>query len=151
LSKLGVWLAAPVPVMVLLGAFVLYGGLVVLTYWFIWVLLAGYLVFLIHHGRSEVTTAGTDWVRSNRHWVRTYELTSIRCEPRGGGSSFALVLKDRERRVELPLHVVQANKELWDLVYLGMRYSVANGAETNRSARATFPDFASDAPHHNDH
>ncbi|MEV4643639.1 hypothetical protein [Saccharopolyspora sp. NPDC049357] len=74
--------------------------------------------------------------------MRIYELTSINYVGRGSGTSFAVVLKDRERSVELPLHIVQANKQLWDLVYLGMRYSATNGAEVNRAMRSQFPDPA---------
>ncbi|MEV0701174.1 hypothetical protein AB0I53_25155 [Saccharopolyspora sp. NPDC050389] len=144
-SKLGVWLSAPVPIVIVLVLAVLYGGLVVLTYWFIWVLMAAYFIFLVYTGRSDALAAGADWVRFNKYWVRTYELTSIRYVGRGSGTSFALELSDSERRVELPLHVVQSNRRLWDLVYLGMRYSAASGAQVNRAMRSQFPELSTGA------
>lgn len=149
LSKRNVWLGAPIPIVILLALAVLHSGFVALTYWFVWAIAAVYLAYLIYTVRSDVLTAGAEWVRLNRAWVKTYELTSMNYVGRGSGSSFAVVLKDRERSVELPLHIAQANKQLWDLVYLGMRYSAANGAEANRAMRSQFPDLAPSAPRQN--
>lgn len=141
-SRLSVWLTAPVPVVVIVVALVLHSGIHALGYWQIWLLLAGYFAFLIYASRSEVVTAGADWVRFRRHWVRTYELTSIRLVARGA-NGHDLVLEDRDgRAVGAKPYLFQANRRLWDLVHLGMRHSAANGAEVNRPARGTYPEVA---------
>lgn len=135
-----VWLSAPAPIVILLIALIAYGGLEILTYWPLWILLGGYLAFLAYKGRSDVLTAGAAWVQFNGEWVRTYELTHIRYRPLGQ-IEFELVLQDRDNSVGIPINIIQCNKRLWDYVYLGMRYSANNGAELTRAIRSQFPEL----------
>ena len=140
-SRAAVWLTAPVLVAVILIALVLHSGFIALTYWPIWLLLGAYFVFTVYSGRAEVVTAGADWVmKFGRHWVNTYELTSIQYKSRGA-NGFELVLIDGDRKVSLKPYLVQANRKLWNYVYLGMRHSAANGAEVDRAARSFFPEL----------
>ncbi|GAA2784938.1 hypothetical protein [Saccharopolyspora taberi] len=137
------WLSAPAPVLILLIGAVWHSGFVALTYWFVWVIVAAVFAFTVYVGRATVVTAGSDWVRCNGAAVRTYELISIRYAARGMGG-VDLVLTDRTGSVVIPLSHLQANKRLWGYVYLGMRYSAANGAKLDRTTRAQFPELVSD-------
>lgn len=146
-SRLAAWLTAPVPVVVILAALVVPSGFHALTYWPIWLLLAAYFAFLVYASRSEVLTAGADWMKFRKRWVRTYELTSIRLVPRGA-NGHELILEDSDgRAVGITPYLLQANRRLWDLVYLGMRYSAANGANIDRTARGAFPEVAAASLH----
>jgi len=78
-------------------------------------------------------SAGADWYKYGRRYVKTYELTSVKVK--GTPGSWALDLRDAEgRKVWTQLWRIQQNPRLWDLVYNGIRHSVCNGAETNRRA-----------------
>ncbi|CAM00080.1 hypothetical protein SACE_0739 [Saccharopolyspora erythraea NRRL 2338] len=142
-SRLSAWLTSLVPSAVLLVAGMLHSGVMwTLTFWPTWLFVGGLYAFNVYAWRSEVVTAGADWVRFRRHWVCTYELTSIRLVARGA-NGHDLVLEDRDgRAVGAKPYLFQANRRLWDLVYLGMRHSAANGAEVNRPARGTYPEVA---------
>ncbi len=142
-----IWLAAPVPIVFLLTAGIWYSGFAILSRWFTWIFLVSYLLFVGYTGRSDVVSAGADWVRFNRRWVRTYELTRVRYLPVGQGFSCELVLADNERSVTIPVKFLQANKQLWNYVYLGIRHSAANGAELTHTARSHFPELTSEQAH----
>lgn len=141
-----VWLSAPVPPLVLLVIFVATTGLVALTYWFTWVILIAYFAFLVYKGRSDVLTAGADWVQYRRTWVRTYELVRIHYTPAAQGMRHDVVLDETNHGMVVPIEVLQSNKQLWNYVHLGMRHSVANGAQVTRSARNQFPELHADEP-----
>ncbi|WP_263251669.1 hypothetical protein [Saccharopolyspora rosea] len=127
---------------VILIALVVHSGFHALSCWPIWLVLAAYLAFLVYASRSEVLTAGADWMKFRRRWVPTYELTSIQLVPRGA-NGHELILEDSHgRAVGITPYLLQANRRLWDLVYLGMRYSAANGATIDRTARGAFPEVA---------
>ncbi|MFD0918186.1 hypothetical protein ACFQ16_00370 [Saccharopolyspora rosea] len=145
-SKRSVWLSAPIPIVLLLVVFILDSGFEALTYWFTWAILIPYFAFLVYKGRSDVLTAGADWVQFKGHWVRTYELISVKYAVRGQGLSHEVVLTDRNGGIGIPLRLIQSNPRLWDYVYLGIRHSVANGAKTNAALRNAFPELATDAP-----
>ncbi|QGK68979.1 hypothetical protein GIY23_04995 [Allosaccharopolyspora coralli] len=138
--KLASWLTALAPPFVLAVALYLYGGLWALSLWPNWVLIGGLFVYLVYASRAEVVTAGADWLKIGKHWVKTYELTGIEYQPRGM-NGYELVLSDETRTVRFTPRLIQANRKIWDLVHLGMRYSVANGAELNNDARAAFPEI----------
>lgn len=77
--------------------------------------------------------AGADWLRVNRKWVDTYTLTRI--ELRGVWFGWMLRLKDSEgRRLRTYMTDLEANRELWALVYNGMLHSAFHGATVNNTA-----------------
>jgi hypothetical protein len=132
----------PIPAAIVLIAGIWRSGFDALTDWVLWVFVIPVYAWSVYVGRANVVSAGTDWVMCRKYWVRTYELTSIRLVSRGVNGA-ALRLADSERSVDMPLSLVQSNRELWNYVYLGMRYSAANGAEVNRAARNTYPELPS--------
>ncbi|MHA6798713.1 hypothetical protein [Bounagaea algeriensis] len=89
--------------------------------------------------RGTYLAAGADWFQSRRHWVRTYELTSIKYTTKPGG--FSVLLQDGQGgRAGCDLHELQSNPALWDLVYNGILHSVASGEVTaNFAARRHLP------------
>ncbi|MQA11085.1 MAG: hypothetical protein GEU98_21515 [Pseudonocardiaceae bacterium] len=84
--------------------------------------------------RRTVITAGADWLMA-RNWVRTYELGAIRLDSRP--KITRLTLQDTSgRQVRVELADLCGNSKLWDLVYNGIRHSVAGGdVEVNEPAR----------------
>ncbi|MPZ01104.1 MAG: hypothetical protein GEU97_24695 [Actinophytocola sp.] len=84
--------------------------------------------------RRTMITAGGDWLMA-RHWVRTYQLGAIRLDERARVPR--LLLQDTDgRRVRVELADLCGNTKLWDLVYNGIRHSLAVGdVEVNDPAR----------------
>ena len=94
----------------------------------------------------SLITAGADWVAAGvgrkAYRARLYELTQI-----GIGPSIGYDGGDNSGRTNLNLYdahgggaaldtaLLETNPELWALVYNGIRYSVAHGAEISRAAR----------------
>ena len=77
--------------------------------------------------------AGADWLRVNRKWVDTYALTRI--ELRGVWFGWMLRLKDTEgRHLRTYMTDLEANRDLWALVYNGMLHSAFHGATVNNTA-----------------
>lgn len=145
-SEIAVWLTAPVVPLVLLLIAIWHSGLIALTYWFTWVFLIISYLISVFQGRRSVLTAGSDWVRYRKTWVRTYELIRIHYTPAAQGMRHDVVLDESSHGVVIPIEVLQSNKQLWDYVHLGMRHSVANGAKVTRSARNQFPELRADEP-----
>ncbi|MFD0919055.1 hypothetical protein ACFQ16_04790 [Saccharopolyspora rosea] len=150
-SRLASWLGGLVPAGAIFVAGIWHSGLPAVTSWALWVFVVAAYAFGFYASRRDVVTAGSDWLRYSKHWVRTYELTSIRLVPRGA-NGHELVLEDAEgRAVGITPRLLQANRRLWDLVYLGMRYSAANGANIDRTARGAFPEVAAASPRDQKH
>jgi hypothetical protein len=63
-----------------------------------------------------------------------YELHSISVRDSARGLSLRLVSQDK-RRLTLPFGLLEANQQLWDLVYNGIRHSEAAGAEIDARTR----------------
>jgi hypothetical protein len=63
-----------------------------------------------------------------------YELRSIRATDSSRGLALRLVGPDRQR-LTLPFGMLEANQQLWDLVYNGIRHSEAAGAEIDARTR----------------
>lgn len=84
--------------------------------------------------RRTMITAGSDWLMA-RHWVRTYHLDAIRLDERARVTR--LLLQDTDgRRVRVELADLCGNSKLWDLVYNGIRHSLAVGdVEVNEPAQ----------------
>lgn len=101
-------------------------------YWWAWLILvlAGFLIGLAQRKGSECS-AGVEWVRGRKAWVRTYELTKVKLSV--GVGNFHLSMRDRDgRSMSLAVSALQEDQLVWDLVYNGVLHSViANGAETN--------------------
>jgi hypothetical protein len=113
------------------------GGVGWMTDWVAWLMVLWPIpVFLIVRG-LDLVSAGADWVRFNRRWVRTYDLARVSLTPRG--AEFYVIMWDREgRKVRIPWRKLCENRALWDLVYNGLLHSAHNGPFTsNREAQRT--------------
>lgn len=100
----------------------------------LWAPIAVVAVVLYVSVRRTMITAGSDWLMA-KSWVRTYELSAIRLDSRSNVTR--LTLQDKTgRRVNVELADLCGNSKLWDLVYNGIRHSLATGAvEVNESAQ----------------
>lgn len=81
-------------------------------------------------------SVGADWLAVKGGYVDLYELTEVKIVGTSGGLAWDLELTDK-KGTELSLNAreLQANQELWDLVYNGILYSVQRGsAKTNPRA-----------------
>lgn len=103
----------------------------------LWILFGGSVVWIYFLSRRARFSAGAEWVAKRGHWVRLYELTTIRCHgyPWGAG----MFLKDAAgRKVRLRFVDLSGDRLLWDLTYNGILHSViAGGAKTNGTLRRT--------------
>jgi hypothetical protein len=101
-------------------------------YWELWAGLAviGLLVGLTQRKGTECS-AGVEWVRGRKAWVRTYELVKVTTSASPTGVS--LTMRDADgRRLTISLATAQSDQLLWDLLYNGILHSVINSkAETN--------------------
>lgn len=98
------------------------------VFWSIQAGIVGYMT--LSGGWNTRLAAGSDWLRVRRSWVDTYRLTKITM--RGPFFGWLLRMRDAEgRRVRIHPEDVEANRELWALVYNGMVHSVAGGARVN--------------------
>jgi hypothetical protein len=104
-----------------------------MRYWEIWagLLVIGLLVGLTQRKGSECS-AGVEWVRGRKGWVRTYELVKVKSSASASGS-VSVSMEDADGRVlNTNLGTLQQDALLWDLVYNGILHSVILGdAETN--------------------
>jgi hypothetical protein len=123
------------------GALILIVALLTIFYgvswvmiWWAWATLALVATTTFSFTRSGFYAAGADWVRNRKEWVKTYELTEIEMHVSSAGTE--LLLKDSSgRSLNGRLADLQANRDLWDFVYNGIRHSIAHGATANRYAR----------------
>lgn len=100
---------------------------------FSWGLIGVVFVITLVREWGVKLVAGADWLRVNRNWVDTYRLTHITL--RGVWFGWMLRLRDADgRRVRTYISDLEANAQLWALVYNGMAHSVHNGAKTNNVA-----------------
>lgn len=115
------------------------GGFGWMSYWWTYAIAAGLLIVLYRSSRGSYLGAGADWLQNSRTWVRTYELTKVRYLSTPGG--FRMQLTDSSgRTLGCSMWEMRGNPALWDLVYNGIRHSVAlNGAELNWIARRHLP------------
>lgn len=98
-----------------------------------WSLIGAVFLITLFREWGIKLVAGSDWLRVNRTWVDTYALTRI--ELRGAWFGWMLRLRDAEgRRVRTYMTDVEANRELWALVYNGMLHSAFHGAKVNNVA-----------------
>lgn len=81
-------------------------------------------------------SAGADWLAVKGGHVDLYELTEVEVVGTSGGLSWDLELTDRKgSELSINIRELQANQELWNLVYNGILHSVQQGsARTNQKA-----------------
>lgn len=103
------------------------GGLHWVYDWVFWAII-GILSFLLSLlVYSAAKSAGADWLMVRTRYVKTYELVSI--TSRQYASTVRLLFDDvHGNHVLIPMKELATPPELWDLVYNGLRHSVANGA-----------------------
>jgi len=138
------WLGGFIPVTVLAIAFLLHSGLEAVKIWPLWILLGVVYAWSVFVSRANVVSAGSDWVMCRKYWVDTYGLAKIDCRSQGLNQP-VLVLEDAERSLEMPISLAEADRTLWNYVFLGMRHSAAGGAAVTLRARATYPQLGEHA------
>ncbi|QGK69537.1 hypothetical protein GIY23_08370 [Allosaccharopolyspora coralli] len=131
------WTFIALSVVVVAGVFTLKdGGLAWMGTWWLWLFFLPLPVFFLARERNLRIAAGADWLAYGNSSLRTYELTKIHVTV--GGVAHQLILEDAHggRLEYVPIHELQLNRELWDLVYLGLLHSTyENGADVNRMAK----------------
>lgn len=102
------------------------------TYWQMWIVIGVAGLFMVWGGSTRLA-AGADWLKREKQFVKTYELTSVMVGKDWGQGE--LVLKDRSgSELTVGLNDLRTNEPLWDLVYNGIQHSIATGAEVNTMA-----------------
>lgn len=138
-SRRGALSAGIVGVIVIVGALYLIKGfnVKVFEYWWVWLIaiLAG--VGIYFSTKKSWCAAGADWFTFQKSWVKIYELAEIKT--RFFSNTIYIYLTDEDgRKVEAPLNIIQEDRLIWDLLYNGIRHSIAKGAELAGTARNYF-------------
>ncbi|MEO3785726.1 hypothetical protein ABGB12_20550 [Actinocorallia sp. B10E7] len=90
------------------------------------VIIMAITVVLLQFLADGRVSAGADWYRHGSQWVSTYDLTKVMLGR--GYSERTLTLADGQgREVSSRLSTLQADPELWSLVYNGILHSVHHG------------------------
>lgn len=107
-----------------------------MTTWWLWLLVIWPPFVFYFIGRRTGISAGADWFAVKGGHVDTYGLTEVKVTGASGGLSWDLELKDKNsNELSINLREIQTNRELWDLVYNGILYSVQHAsAKTNSHA-----------------
>jgi len=113
-----------------------HSGLSWVDTWWLWLLLLPWPFAYLIMDRHPLW-AGADWVGDPYLFVKTYELVRVRVGIASGGLAHELQLADTDGgTARYNISDLQANPELWDLVYNGLLHSVHHqGADTNQRAR----------------
>ncbi|GDY33958.1 hypothetical protein [Gandjariella thermophila] len=110
-------------------------GLHVFSLWFTWLVMGLAAVGIAASTRKDWCAAGADWVMHQGAWVLTYELTEIKT--RGISNTIYVYLTDKDgRKIDASIDILQSDRLVWDLLYNGMRHSVAKGAALKGTARS---------------
>lgn len=138
-SRRGALSAGLIGVVLIVGALFLIKGLnvKVLETWWVWLVavLAG--VGMFFSTKKSWCAAGADWFSFQKSWVRVYELVEIKT--RFFSNTIYVYLVDvAGRKTEAPINIIQADRLIWDLLYNGIRHSIASGAELTGTARNYF-------------
>lgn len=125
-------------VIIVVGGLIATGGQVIFQGW-PWIIPVVGAVLIGWNVRGAYFAAGADWLQSRRHWVRVYELASIKYITKPGG--FSVLLQDSQGgSAGGDLRDLQSNPALWDLVYNGILHSVASrDVKANLAARRHLP------------
>lgn len=128
------WLGATLVVVFIPAFLSIFYGISWMSVWWMWLIITIGAVLIFVGIRGTFFAAGADWLRTSNGWVNTYELTEV--EIHLHGVKIDLFLKDSSgRATNNQIADLQANHDLWDLVYNGIRHSAANGAKVNSYAR----------------
>jgi hypothetical protein len=110
-------------------------GFHIFGFWFIWVIAVLAALGVAASTRKDWCAAGADWVMHQKAWVRTYELVEIKT--RGISNTIYVYLTDKDgRKIDASIDILQSDRLVWDLLYNGMRHSVAKGAALKGTARS---------------
>ncbi|TWE13820.1 hypothetical protein [Prauserella muralis] len=103
--------------------------------WYVWAVLAafGLIAWILPKGHK--ISAGADWLNTRGEIVRIYELTAVKLKGTAGGYNIHLY-DVHGHEADTGLDLMYANRDLWDLVYNGIRHSVAHGAQTDALTRS---------------
>ncbi|GLZ56029.1 hypothetical protein [Actinomycetospora sp. NBRC 106378] len=104
----------------------------VLGFWWLWVVFAVVAALGARSVSRTYLAAGADYLQTRRTWVDVYALREITVGV-GTGQHWITFLDDQDRRTTAPTNELHANPALWDLVYNGIRHSVAGGARVKGS------------------
>ncbi|GAA4861350.1 hypothetical protein [Saccharopolyspora cebuensis] len=104
--------------------------------WWLWIFVVIPIPMWALMGRQYGISAGADWLAVKKGHVDLYELTEVTVEGASGGLSWTIELTDKKgTEMSVDAAKVQANQQLWDLVYNGIQHSVHHGsAKTNKRA-----------------
>jgi hypothetical protein len=102
-----------------------------MRFWWAWVGLLVFAALIYLTQRAGRCSAGAEWVRGRKNWVRTYELTKVKASFSPSGTQ--LTMRDQDgRTLSISLSRLKDDRKIWDLVYNGILHSViAGGADTN--------------------
>lgn len=102
-----------------------------MKFWQLWALIVLFLAGLYSLQRTVVCSAGAEWLKVGKTWVRLYELVEVKAKHRS--NAIHLDFKDGGgREVMVEVDDLQGNRDVWDLVYNGILHSVIAGeAKTN--------------------
>jgi hypothetical protein len=113
------------------------GDFSLLKYWFLWLLAALAAVGIASSTKVARCSAGADWLMLKKAWVKTYELTEIKT--RYLSNTIYIYLTDKDgRKIDEQINTLQQDRLIWDLMYNGVRHSIANGAELKGTAGTYF-------------
>lgn len=107
-------------------------GVALLAAWPVWPLLvvgAG-LMAGPTRWRSSIVSVGADWLQRDGVCVRTYQLTEIE----GGYDPTWLRLRDGHASLTFTLDELHRERAAWNLLYNGIRHSIATGARLTPTA-----------------
>ncbi|WP_226435131.1 MULTISPECIES: hypothetical protein [Rhodococcus] len=96
-------------------------------WWWYWTIVVTFSWIIFRACGNSWSAAGATWVQWRSSWVDTYHLTRIQFS--ADGYARVLRLKDVHGNTihSFKIHDLQANPDLWDLVYNGILHSVASG------------------------
>lgn len=98
-------------------------------FWQAWIFVPLTMLAVYSTQRTVVVSAGAEWLKHGKSWVRLYELTDIDAKHRGNDMHVDLT-DDAGRTVKCKLIDLQKDQHLWDLVYNGILHSVIAGGAT---------------------
>lgn len=133
--KMQRWMAVGLAVVLIAFYTIRSEGLAWVTVWYLWAYVAvimglGWLLPLGHK-----IAAGADWLNTRGGIVKTYELTEITVRGTAAGG-YNIELRDQNGgEADTSLSFLCENRDLWDLVYNGIRHSIAAGAATTALTR----------------
>jgi hypothetical protein len=134
-SRRGAWSAGIVGVILIVGIlFVIKGFEIrVLEIWWVWLVAIAAGIGMYFSTKASWCATGADWFTFQKSWVKTYELTEIKT--RFYSNTIYVYLTDtKNHKVEFPIHIVQKDRLMWDLLYNGIRHSIAKGARLTGTA-----------------